>query len=156
MQVDCSYVELYFPFRSLLWVYILFFCFIIPRLIKIRWAFLEHKDRISAHNALFVCKEGLGTDGYIVVTVVTHMLAAPVVRGDVMWYATLAAPAECPIKVMLRGSPPNCSIFSRTHSSAKYWSSKPRFPLASEFSRQKNPRNRIQVTKARLLHIERM
>jgi hypothetical protein len=116
---------------------------------------LEHKDRISVHNALVICKEGLRTEGYIV-SVVTHMLAAPVVRGDVMWYATLAAPAECPIKVMLRGSPPNGSRFSRTHSSAKYWSSKPRFPLASEFSRQKNPRNRIQITKARLLHVQRV
>jgi len=114
---------------------------------------LEHKERISAHNALVVCKEGPRTDGYIVVT---HMLAVPLVRGDVMWYATLAAPAECPIKVILRGSPPNCSIFSRTHSSAKYWSSKPRFPRASEFSRQKNPRNRTQVTKERILHIQRM
>jgi hypothetical protein len=113
----------------------------------------EHKDRISAHNPLAVCKEGLRTGCYIAVTVVTHMLAAPVVRGDVMWYATLAAPAECPIKVMLRGSPPNSSIFSRTHSSAKYWSNKPRFPLASAFSRQKNPINRTQITKARLLHI---
>ena len=107
---------------------------------------LEHKDKISAHNALVICKEGLRTDGYIVLTVVTHMLAAPVVRGDVMWYATLAAPAECPIKVMLRGSPPNSSIFSRTHSSAMYWSSKPKFPLASVFSRQKNPRKRDQIT----------
>jgi hypothetical protein len=116
---------------------------------------LEHKDRISAYNALAVCKEGLRTERYIV-TVVTHMLAAPVVRGDVMWYATLAAPAECPIKVMLRGSPPNSSIFSRTHSSAKYWSNKPRFPLASAFSRQKNPENRIQITKACFLHIQHM
>ena len=116
---------------------------------------LEHKERISVSNALVVCKEGLRTEGYIVVTVVTHMLAAPVVRGDVMWYATLAAPAECPIKVMLRGSPPNSSIFSRTHSSAKYWSNKPRFPLASAFSRQKNPRNRTQIRKACLLHIQR-
>jgi hypothetical protein len=117
---------------------------------------LEHKDKISAHNALVICKEGFRTEGYIVLTMVTHMLAAPVVRGDVMWYTTLAAPAECPIKVMLRVSPPNSSIFSRTHSSAKYWSSKPRFPLASEFSRQKNPRNRTEITKARLLHIQRM
>lgn len=115
----------------------------------------EHEDRIYARNTLVICTDGLRTEGYIVVNVVTHMLAAPAVRGDVMWYATLAAPAECPIKVMLRGSPPNSSIFSRTHSSAKYWSSKPRFPLASEFSRQKNPRNRTQITKARLLHIQR-
>jgi hypothetical protein len=67
------------------------------------------------------------------------MLGIPVVLGDVMWYMTLAAPAEWPMRVMLWGSPPNDSTFSRTHRRAKYWSSSPRFPLASRSSRQKNP-----------------
>jgi hypothetical protein len=131
---------LYFCLSSFLWVNILFFHN--TTFNKNSLSVLEHKDKIYAHNAIVICQEALRTEGHIVVTVVTHMLPVPAVRGDVMWYATLAAPAECPIKVMLRGSPPNSSIFSRTHSSAKYWSSKPRFPLATEFSRQKNPRNR--------------
>lgn len=70
------------------------------------------------------------------------MLGIPVVLGDVMWYMTLAAPAEWPMRVTLWGSPPNDSTFSRTHRRAKYWSSNPRFPLASRSSRQKNPGSR--------------
>jgi hypothetical protein len=78
----------------------------------------------------------------VVIVLISCLLRIPVVLGDVMWYMTLAAPAEWPMRVMLCGSPPNDSTFSRTHRRAKYWSSKPRFPLASKSSRQKNPEGR--------------
>ena len=134
--------------------FVLHFTFFHTTFDKNPFSVLEHKDRISAYNSSVICKEELRTKGYNVVTLISSVIAAPAVRGDVIWYITLAAPAECPIKVMLRGSPPNSSIFSRTHSNAKYWSSKPRFPLASESSRQKNPGNRTHIKKTHFLHTQ--
>ena len=52
---------------------------------------------------------------------------SPVASGEPSRHATLTAPEDSPKSVTFSGSPPNASMFSRTHFSAASWSRRPRF-----------------------------
>ena len=56
---------------------------------------------------------------------------SPSAEGEITRERTLNAPPDSPAIVTLLGSPPNASIFSRTHSKALIRSRVPKFPLLS-------------------------
>ena len=51
---------------------------------------------------------------------------SPLASGEAICALTENDPADSPAIVTCAGSPPNCAMLSRTHSTARRWSSRPR------------------------------